>query len=71
MLYNKRMQLSARVLWSATGGGRRPSVASALRRQLRVGPPGGVWSVHGGRQLMREPLGGANQPLTNSRGEGE
>ena len=55
MPHNKRMQLAARGFWFAiVAAGGRPS----QRRQLRGGPPVGVWSVHGGRQLMRHPLAG-------------
>ena len=35
--------------------------ALGLNGQLRGGPPGGVRLVHGGRQLMRKPLGGGSR----------
>jgi hypothetical protein len=51
------MQLAARGLWCACCLGQRPVALRPLPLQLRIGPPGGAWSVHGGRQLMREPFG--------------
>ena len=56
MRAHKRMQLAARGFGFAPlpAGGR--SCFGPIS-QLRSGPPGGVWSVHGGRQLMRKPLG--------------
>jgi hypothetical protein len=32
-----------------------------MRGRLRNGPPGGVWSVHGGRELMHKPLDAQSQ----------
>jgi hypothetical protein len=66
---NKRMQLAARGFWLSHAAGRRPLEPQVELRRLRGGPPGGVWSVHGGRQLMREPLGGAENSDARTGGK--
>ena len=52
----KRMQLAARSLLLRARSIRRLGIRFALTGRLRSGPPAGVRWVHGGRQLMREPL---------------
>ena len=50
------MQLTARVLRTAPVAVRRLGIRAARSAWLRNEPPAGVWSPHGGRQLMRKPL---------------
>ena len=53
--HNKRLQLTVRVLVTCGHRSRRPSVLRAgIAASQRAAA--GVWSVHGGRQLSREPL---------------
>ena len=62
------MQLSARGFECAWASDRQPVALRAWSWQLRHRPPGAVWSPHGGRQLMREPLGGAGPHSGSQRG---
>ena len=61
---NERMQLTARVLRFAPVSIRRLGLRSARAARLRNEPPVGVRLVHGGRQLMREPLYSARKMPT-------
>ena len=65
---NERMQLTARVLRFAPVSIRRLGLRSARAARLRNEPPVGVRLVHGGRQLMREPLCGLRHTRRDDRG---
>jgi hypothetical protein len=55
------MQLAARVLCLTRCSVRRLGLRFAQAAWLRTEPPAGVRWVHGGRQLMRKPLGSAKE----------
>jgi len=59
------MQLAARGLRRAPVSIRRLGFRFARTTRLRNEPPGGVRWVHGGRQLMRKPLGSAERAAAN------
>jgi hypothetical protein len=61
------MQLAARGLRLASVPIRRLGLRSARAVRLRNEPPAGVRWVHGGRQLMREPLGRGSDSLSPAR----
>ncbi len=57
------MQLTARVLRTAPVAVRRLGIRAARSAWLRNEPPAGVWSPHGGRQLMRKPLASGREQI--------